>query len=323
MSTRQQLARLLPLVLLLVLVLAGLRGGVASPGFNGRLRADGPEIGIALEVVFIVCLTIVWLRDAKAKRLAEITPYDPNKEDEGIAPVSALRFTLKYVLVLCIIWVGGLLIANLHLHYSSRPVIPPKQTLKPALRSALAHGGSGGHVNFPLGPILYGLLVVVLIAAIAVSVWWAMRQRRAAAPLIIVEDVIAEEELRDAVAEGRAALLTLEDDRAAIIACYVAMERRLAERGTARSAADTPDELLARAVAAGTVRGTAAARLTDLFYEARFSSHPLAAGQREAAGTALDELAAELQAKLEPVPSSSSAAPSAEPGTAQPGGGWV
>jgi len=44
------------------------------------------------------------------------------------------------------------------------------------------------------------------------------------------------------------------------------------------------------------VRGTAAARLTALFYEARFSSHPLDPGQRDAAEQALDELAAALDA---------------------------
>jgi hypothetical protein len=39
------------------------------------------------------------------------------------------------------------------------------------------------------------------------------------------------------------------------------------------------------------VSGTAPARLTALFYEARFSSHPLAGSQRDAAAAALDELA--------------------------------
>jgi len=52
MTARQQLARLLPLVLLVVLVLAGLRGVVAAPRWNGPLKADGVAIGIALEVVF-------------------------------------------------------------------------------------------------------------------------------------------------------------------------------------------------------------------------------------------------------------------------------
>ena len=63
---------------------------------------------------------------------------------------------------------------------------------------------------------------------------------------------------------------------------------------TARGDAGTPGELLARATEAGLVRGTAAGQLTALFYEARFSSHPLGQQQRDAAERALDELAADL-----------------------------
>ena len=72
------------------------------------------------------------------------------------------------------------------------------------------------------------------------------------------------------------------------------METSLAERGAARGAAGTPGELLTRATERGLVRGTAAGRLTALFYEARFSSHPLGHRQRDAAEQALDELAADL-----------------------------
>jgi hypothetical protein len=72
------------------------------------------------------------------------------------------------------------------------------------------------------------------------------------------------------------------------------MENSLAERGAARAAADTPDELLARATSRGIVRGTAAGRLTALFYKARFSSHPLDGSERDAAEQALDELAVAL-----------------------------
>jgi hypothetical protein len=149
-------------------------------------------------------------------------------------------------------------------------------------------------VHVAWGPILYGLLVVALLAAVVISIWWSSRLRRPAAPRVI-EDLGAEE-LREAVESGRAALAEISDARAAIIACYVAMERSLADRGTSRGAADTPDELLAKAVAAGTVRGPAASTLTALFYEARFSTHPVAAGQRAAASAALNQLADELAA---------------------------
>jgi hypothetical protein len=77
------------------------------------------------------------------------------------------------------------------------------------------------------------------------------------------------------------------------------MEQSLAERGAERNAADTPDELLARAARSGVVHGSAARRLTQLFYEARFSSHPMGQEQREAAEQALGELAADLRAPAE------------------------
>jgi Domain of unknown function (DUF4129) len=151
-------------------------------------------------------------------------------------------------------------------------------------------------VHIPLGPILYGLLVLVLVAAVAISLWWASRLRHLALPARLPAAEMDAEELREAVESGRLALAELDDARAAIIACYLAMERSLADRGAARGVADTPDELLARVVSAGIVRGTAARRLTDLFYEARFSTHPLGPRQRDAASAALDELAAELAA---------------------------
>lgn len=335
MTARQQIARLLPLGLLVVLVIAGLRGAVPAPGWNGPLRAYGTPIGIALEVLCGALLITIRVRERAARREAESRPY--SAEEKDIEPAGALRFTLKYVLGLCMVAIAIVLISDLHLHFFAKPRFqpPPLHRLK-APTDQPRPGGGGFTFHVPLGPILYGLLVVALVAAVAISIWWSTRLRRPAAPLVI-EDV-STEELREAVAEGRAALAGVDDARAAIIACYVAMERSLAERGTTRAAADTPDELLARAVAAGVVRGGAAGRLTVLFYEARFSTHPLSGGQRDAASTALDELAAELAARpgeaarqegtgqASTGQDSSGQASTGQAGTGQaprPGGGWV
>jgi hypothetical protein len=147
---------------------------------------------------------------------------------------------------------------------------------------------------------LYGLLIAVLVAAVLLSIWWSRRARLRSESgtgdfaADDSEDPEDPEDLREALGSGRAALRTVDDARAAIIACYVAMEKSLAERGAAQKVADTPDELLARATRSGLVRGSASARLTALFYEARFSSHPLGRGQRDAARDALEELAAAL-----------------------------
>ena len=178
-------------------------------------------------------------------------------------------------------------IVGLHLHLFTplpktprSPVLPTATPSPPVLRPGSGHGTS---FHLPLAALLYTLLVVVLLAGLVLSVWWARRLRPSIGARedgFIAHD---SEDLREAVESGRSALRTVDDARAAIIACYVAMENSLAERGAARGIADTPDELLARARQSGIVRGTAAARLTALFYEARFSSHPLDQRQREAA----------------------------------------
>jgi hypothetical protein len=314
MTARQQIARLLPLVLLVILVAAGLRGEVLAPRWNGPLKSDGVPIGLALEVILGTLLVITLRRDVTARRAAERRPYSPETADVEPAPV--LRFALKWLLGAAMVAVAVVLISDVHLHFfrPAKPLkLPASSPRKQKLPTLPASHGSGSAVHIPWGPILYGLLVVALVAAVAISIWWSSRLRRPAAPLVIVDT--SAEELREAVESGRAALAEIDDARAAIIACYVAMERSLAERGTRRSVADTPDELLARAVAAGTVRGPAASRLTALFYEARFSSHPVAAGQRAAASAALDELSDELAA--------AKAAEPAAPAAPAAGGSWV
>jgi hypothetical protein len=297
---RQQIARLLPLVLLVVLVIVGLRGTVDAPRWDGPLKADGVAIGIALEVVLAVLIIIVRVRDVGAKRAAERAVFvDVDKE---IEPPEALRFTLRYVLTGGFVAVGVVLISNLHLHFfvpgNRRLRLPTIRRLKPPRNTKPGHSGPMFDVHIPWGTIGYALLVVLLLAAIAISIWWSTRQRRPALLPEIPDDGVSAEELREAVESGRAALAALDDARAAIIACYAAMERSLAERGAARGVADTPDEVLARAVARGVVRGDAAPRLTALFYEARFSTHPVSVGQRDVALAALDELSAELGAAV-------------------------
>jgi hypothetical protein len=101
--------------------------------------------------------------------------------------------------------------------------------------------------------------------------------------------------VQDAVVGGRIALLELDDARAAIIACYSAMEESLAQAGAARSIAETPDELLAKAAGMLLFGAGDAACLTSLFYEARFSSHHMGDSQKNAAEKALTALEAGLR----------------------------
>ncbi len=289
------LVRMLPLVLLIILGLAGLRGAVTEPRWDGPLHRDGLVIGLVLEVVLGVLLVITLRRQAVARNAGIVAMMAKGPPVSAVA--AKLRAVLTFVLGAGMAAVAVITIIGLHLRlFTKKPRIQstPGRT-KPAPTITPSRGlASSSTFHLPLAALLYALLVVLLLAAIAISIWYARRLRPPIKPR--ADDFIAEdsENLRDAVESGRSALRALDDARAAIIACYVAMETHLGERGAARAAADTPDELLTRATETGIVRGTAAARLTALFYEARFSSHPLDRGQRDAAEQALDELAAAL-----------------------------
>jgi len=296
MTARQQLARLLPLALLVVLAIVGLRGAAPVLRWNGPLRAQGVAIGIALEVVLGVLLVITVRRDRAERRAAAARPY--SEADEEIGVPAALRFALRWLLGGGMVAIAAVLISNLHLHFFIKPHPLPVRPAPLRGRQTTAPRRQLPVYHFPIGAVLYTLLVLVIVAAVAISLWWAARQLRPALPAAILDEADAEE-LREAVESGRQAFAELDDARAAIIACYLAMERSLADQGAARGVADTPDELLARVVSAGIVRGAGARRLTGLFYEARFSTHPLGRAERDAASAALDELAAEPGASAE------------------------
>ena len=180
MIARQQLARLLPLALLVVLAIVGLRGAVRAPRWDGPLHAEGVAIGIALEVVLGVLLVITVRRDRAERHAAATRPY--SEADNEIGVPAALRFALKWLLGGGMVAVAAVLISNLHLHFFIKPhplpvrpaPIPPRRIAVPRAPEAAYH--------FPLGPILYGLLVFVIVAAVAISLWWAARQVRPALP---------------------------------------------------------------------------------------------------------------------------------------------
>jgi hypothetical protein len=282
-TTGHHWLRLLPLALLIVLGLAGLRGGVANPRWDGPLHRDGVAVGIALDAVLLILF------------LVTIRRIDSGSQE---AVARKLRGVLLVALGTGAAAVAVAVIVGLHLHVftptAKAPHLPAAPTATPSRPRLRPGSGHGAVFHIPVAALLYTLLVVVLLTGLVLSIWWAGRLRPSVGSRengFIAHDSA---DLREAVESGRSALRSVDDARAAIIACYVAMENSLAERGTARGIADTPDELLARARQSGIVRGTAAARLTALFYEARFSSHPLDGRQREAAERALDELAAAL-----------------------------
>jgi len=133
---------------------------------------------------------------------------------------------------------------------------------------------------------------VVVLHAGAVTVY--RRRRSAALTLAGPEPVPAPEPLAEALAAGARALREDPDPRTAIIACYAAMERSLADAGSPAEAADTPAEVLTRATAGGLVSSSCAGTLTGLFRRARYSRHPMTEDDRAAAMEALAQVRADL-----------------------------
>jgi hypothetical protein len=89
------------------------------------------------------------------------------------------------------------------------------------------------------------------------------------------------------------------EPREAIIACYAAMEQALsAAPGAAPQAADTPSEVLARAVGNRTLSPGNASQLVALFAEARFSTHVMTEQHRQTAERALRSVLDELRARV-------------------------
>jgi Tfp pilus assembly protein PilX len=280
---------------LLAVVAAGLRATVPAPALNGPFRHDGLAVGVVLEAVLACLLIALIIRGTRAPRDALLA--------------AQLRRMLLYVVVAGLVAIPLMYALSRHV-----PALPPRSTkvkVTPGQPRQL-HPRPAAHSVVPLiVAIILGLLALAVLTYIAVLLvrrrfWLGFRRTQAG---FAVEPAEADDEsdLREAVESGRSALRRFGDAKAAIIACYVAMEESLAQAGTARAVADTPDELLARASGSGLVRTGAAARLTALFYEARFSSHPMPLAQRDEAQRALAELAESLR-DLEPAGAGTGAA---------------
>jgi Tfp pilus assembly protein PilX len=268
---------------LLAVVAAGLRVAVPAPALNGPFRHDGLAVGAVLEAVLACLLVALIIRGVRAPRDALLA--------------ARLRRMLLYVVVTGLVAIP--LTYALSRHAPALPPRPAKVKITPPQTRPL-HPRPPSHNVVPLiVVIILGLLALAVLVYLTVLLarrrfWLGFRRTGAG---FAVEPAAGDDEsdLREAVESGQSALRRFDDAKAAIIACYVAMEESLARAGTARAVADTPDELLVRAAGRGLVRTGAAARLTALFYEARFSSHPMPLTQRSEAEQALAELADSLR----------------------------
>ncbi|WP_405668286.1 DUF4129 domain-containing protein [Streptomyces sp. NBC_01166] len=179
--------------------------------------------------------------------------------------------------------------------HESLPLPSPRQDPVPTPPPA-QHAEHAGHsMHFGLTRILLGLGIALLVVVVMIAglyLWRCLTRPpapEAPASYATLDD--EQERLAQAVDSGRRALLDGTDARAAVIAGYAAMEESLAGSGVTRRASDSPQDLLERAVAGGLPTGAAAAALTALFREARYSTHPMDGSHRDRAAAALAEIA--------------------------------
>lgn len=128
------------------------------------------------------------------------------------------------------------------------------------------------------------VLAATLAAAAGIILWW----RRHTINRTHGPSAATPRDDTAAVRAGQAALdQPWEDPREAVVACYAAMEQVLAETGSARRRAETPEELLQRAIGEARLAPTPGRALTGLFLAARYSSASVTAADVAAARDAL------------------------------------
>jgi Domain of unknown function (DUF4129) len=166
-----------------------------------------------------------------------------------------------------------------------RPLAPRRPAGAPAVASA--HGAAPAASS--VWPLIIGMVI-----AIAIVVALTLLSRRGRPARAQPQHGTRLATLLDSLAAGSDALNAGGEPRAAIIACYTAMERGFAAAGSAPAVADTPAEVLARATRAGLVRPEPAETLTGMFRRARYSTYPMTSADSRVAADALTEMRSDL-----------------------------
>ncbi|ANB09303.1 hypothetical protein SAM40697_5347 [Streptomyces ambofaciens] len=262
---------------------------------RGPLGHGGVVIVSSLVWSALVVRTVTRLRGRFGSRRAAL-PAGEQRLREAAAPLLLAGAGLIGVLALVLHrFPGGT---------ESGPPPPPLPTRlpTPGPGGPTAPEGPGNAPSLPSLPLyaVLGLLAAAVVVIVAPAVVRRLRRRglrvpQRPGPAGTVADGDEARLLLSAVRSGRLALSDTGDARADVIACYAAMEDALVVSGVRRHASDSPADLLARAAGAGLSPGPAAPRLTALFREARYSSHPMDRSHHEAAARALEEIASLLR----------------------------
>ncbi|MGO9184268.1 DUF4129 domain-containing protein [Mycobacterium sp.] len=304
--------RVVALIVLLIVVAAALRGYLpaqdravrAEPG-SGRAALTFVVAALAGSLALLAIAVVARLRDprAAAPKVGDLS--DMLGTGGGRPSWRVLLIGLGVIIAWLLI---AMMLARLWVPHdvtssgpTSSPNAPPSGQTAGSRPPQHPRNDSGNMFEMLLASTIAMLLVLV-----GGSVVMSRRRLRAAAPGVAAGDypespasIPPSESLARAAELGLAEMADLSrDPREAIIACYAAMERELANvPGAAPQEFDTPTEVLARAVRQHALRADNAVQLVTLFAEARFSPHVMNEGHREVAVRVLRLVLDELRAR--------------------------
>ncbi|MEU6759777.1 DUF4129 domain-containing protein [Streptomyces sp. NPDC046685] len=289
------------------LVVGGMAMGalLLHPDTGLLAKGRGPLGGNPVLVVGLALLSLLGglaLREKYQKQVGaarELNPVEQRMVD-GVSRV-LLAATLVVPLLVMVLHQFGSSGSSHGGGHESPPLPSPQQDPVPTPPPSQHAGHADPSMHFGLTRILLGLgiaLLVVVVMIAGLRLWrYLTRPPAPEAPATYATLDDEQERLAQAVDSGRHALLDGTDARAAVIACYAAMEESLADSGVTRRASDSPQDLLERAVAGGLPTGAAAGALTALFREARYSTHPMDGSHRDRAATALADISDGLRSR--------------------------
>jgi hypothetical protein len=305
--------RVVALIVLLIAVAAALRGYFPADD-RGPLAAAGGSRAAMIVVIAALAGTLALMTFAVIARIRDPRAPAPTAGDlpemigRGKGRPSWRVLLIGFAVVVAWLLIA-MMLAHLFVPHNATPEVPrpdpgasrPSQAA-PAPPRQDPQTDTGGTEDM-VGILLVGAVPMLLIIVAAAIISTRRRWRRPRPAVVADDDVESpaaaqhSELLVRAAEVGLAEMADLRrEPREAIIACYAAMERELANvPATAPQDCDTPTEVLARAVEHHALRADNAVQLVNLFEEARFSPHVMNEGHREVAVRALrlvlDELA--------------------------------
>lgn len=305
--------RVVALVVLLLAVTAALRGYLPAP--HQAVRSEpGSGRAALLFVVGTLGATTAVVAIAVIARLRDPRATAPRVGDlSEMLGTGRGRPSWRVVLIgLAVIVAWSLLVLLLSRLLAGHGVAsnpsPPDTGSSPS-----AHAGSPPpqrHRPPNNGGDVFGILLVItvpmLFLLVAGTVLMSRRRWRAQPSLTPSGEPVEtptlptrSESLARAAERGLAEVADPNrEPREAIIACYAAMERELANvPGAVPQDFDTPTEVLARAVEHHALHADNAVQLVNLFAEARFSPHVMNEGHRDLATSVLKLVLDELSSR--------------------------